>query len=400
MKKIYALALPALAITILSGCTAKKGSPYLMISEYIAGTNSDQAIEIYNDSDAEISLKDYSIGIYSVDDAKGSPKNRVSLEGTIAAKSTYVITNSDASTELANKANLKSATLSFYGKEGISLMYKNTDLDVIGALGYRNDNSNIAYVRKTWMTSPSTSFNTTTDYLYYQPTDAVNYLGEFKNSVTEEELLAGPKFTKDLLDIDFYSYTTSYKGAGGAIEVTLATHVNSTGGNVDGDTSYFYFPEEANVQEYMKDATYYSANGKYYGKVRYQEVDTPETQVQNNKVEEFGWPAKLNTAELQNNADHIYVQSNANASIVENYGRMLGFVFVTNGDDSTLVNFDTIKKGYSTASLVYNGYVKYKDCPYYNFFVTAEKYAKDNGKGLYGEQDPYWDYVNNKSKML
>ena len=48
MKKIYALALPALAITILSGCTAKKGSPYLMISEYIAGTNSDQAIEIYN----------------------------------------------------------------------------------------------------------------------------------------------------------------------------------------------------------------------------------------------------------------------------------------------------------------------------------------------------------------
>ena len=86
--------------------------------------------------------------------------------------------------------------------------------------------------------------------------------------------------------------------------------------------------------------------------------------------------------------------------MVENYGRMLGFVFVVKGNDSTLVNFDTIKHGYSTATLVFNGYIKYLDCPYYNFFVEAEKYAKENKLGLNGEVDPYWDYENNKSKML
>ncbi len=393
MKKKLLMMLPVFALTALSACSSAKASSDLMISEYISGDNYDKVIEIYNNGDTDIDLKDYHIGIYSVKDTAGAPTVKVALEGTIKAKSTFVVSNTQANSDILAVANQKSDTLSFGGKEGISLMFKETDLDVIGTLGVRNYNQGLAYVRKTWQTTPTTTFTSTTDYLYYNALDAVSYLGEFKNSVTEEDLLAGPKFVKDYLNTPFYEYTTAYFGTGGAVEVTLKE-------NIDGDTSYFYFPAEASVESYMKDITYVSSQGKYYGKVRYQEVDTPETQVHNNKVEEFGWPAKLNTAELQNNANHIYVQSNANESMVENYGRMLGFVFVTNGDDSTLVNFDTIKKGYSTASLVFNGYIKYKDCPYYNYFVTAKKYAEDNKLGLNGEKDPYWDYVNNKSKKL
>ena len=391
MKKIFVVALSALGLTILAGCNNNGASKDIMISEYIAGSDSNQAIEIYNNSDKEINLADYSIGIYAIKDKAGAPTTKVNLEGTIASKKTFVIVNKSADKELLDKADLKSETLSFGGKEGISLMHKDTDLDVIGSLGIRNQNMNLAFIRKTWMTTPSTKFNLTDDYLYYNPEDAVKYLGEFKNSVTKDDLLAGPKFVEDYLDIDFYEHVTSYTGTGGAVEVTLD-------GNIDGDTSYFIFPEEAHVNEYMKDL--YTRDGLYCGKVRYQEVDTPETQVQNKKVELFGWPAKLNTAKLQDEADHIYVQSNAKQAMVENYGRMLGFVFVVKGNDSTLVNFDTIKHGYSTATLVFNGYIKYLDCPYYNFFVEAEKYAKENKLGLNGEVDPYWDYENNKSKML
>ncbi len=390
MKKTVLLALSALGLTILAGCT-NNDNKNIMISEYIEGEESNQAIEIYNNSDKEIDLSTYSIGIYSIKDKAGSPTNKVSLEGKIAPKETFVIVNSKADNDLLDKANLKSGKLSFGGKEGISLMHKDTDLDVIGTLGIRNQNTDIAYIRKTWQTNPSSTFKLTDDYLYYNPEDAVKYLGEFKNSVTKDDLLAGPKFVNDYLEMDFYEHTTSYTGTGGAVEVTLD-------GNIDGDTSYFIFPEKAHVEEYMKDK--YVKDGLYGGKVRYQEVDTPETQVQNKKVELFGWPAKLNTAKLQDEADHIYVQSNAKQSMVENYGRMLGFVFVVKGNDSTLVNFDTIKHGYSTASLVFNGYMKYNDCPYYNYFVEADKYAKENKLGLNGEVDPYWDYENNKSKML
>lgn len=389
-KKLLAI-LPIFGLTLLSACTSKSND--LMISEYIAGSDNNQVIEIYNKGDKEIDLSNYSIGIYSVKDEAGNPKTKIDLKGKIAAKGTYVVSNSKASKTITDKADSTFDNFSFGGKEGISLMYKKEDLDVIGNLGKRNDNTNIAYVRKTWRTDASTTFNSTKDYLYYNPDDAVKYLGEFKNPVTEADLLAGPKFLKEYLDKDFYEYTTSYFGTGGAIEVDLIQ-------NIDGDTSIFAFPESAHVEKYMDNPSYNSSTKKYSGKVRYQEVDTPETQVQNNKVEEFGWPAKLNTAELQNKADHIYVQSNAKEAIVENYGRMLGFVFVTNGTNSTLVNFDTIKRGYSTANISFNGYICYKDCPYYNYFVEARAYAEENKLGLYGEKDPYWDYVNNKSKQL
>ncbi len=390
MKKILAM-LSLLLFLILTSCV--KLENYLIISEYIAGDNSNQAIEIYNSSDKDVDLNNYSIGIYSVKDSKGFPSVNVKLKGIIEAKKTFVVVNSNADDSFLEKADLKTNELSFGGKEGISLMKNNEDLDVIGNLGVRNYNSDLAFVRKTWRLTPSNTFNNTIDYLYYNPLTAINYLGEFINSVTLDELLEGPKFVDDYLDMDFYEITSSYVGTGGAIEVTLE-------GNIDGDTSYFYFPSKASVDKYMNSLTYNSKRGEYCGKVRYQEVDTPETQVQNNKVEEFGWPAKLNTAKLQNEADHIYVQSNAKEAMVENYGRMLGYVFVEKDGDSLMVNFDTIKKGYSTATLTYNGYVCYKDCPYYNYFVAARDYAIENNLGIYGEKDPYWDYINNKSKQL
>ena len=391
MKKTVLLALSALGLTILAGCT-NNDNKNIMISEYIEGEESNQAIEIYNNGTKEIDLSAYSIGIYSIKDKAGSPTNKVSLEGKIAPKETFVIVNSKANKDLLDKANLKSDKLTFGGKEGISLMHKDTDVDVIGTLGIRNQNTDIAYIRKTWETNPSSTFKLTDDYLYYNPEDAVKYLGEFKNSVTKDDLLAGPKFVEDYLNIDFYQHTTSYFGTGGAVEVTIKS-------NIDGDTTDFYFPDEANINEYAL-ASVYNSNGKYSVKVRYQDVDTPETQVQNQKVEEWGWPAKLNTAKLQDEADHIYVQSNTNQAIVENYGRMLGFVFVVNGNDSTLVNFDTIKHGYTPNRLEYNGDIKYKDCPYYNYFVEALNYAMNNKLGLFGEKDPEWDYENNKSKHL
>ncbi len=391
MKKKIVTLMSLFILSTVTACSNSKSSD-LMISEFISGDDYNKVVEIYNNSDKELDLKNYAIGIYNVKDSAGSPSLKVNLEGKIASKGTYVISNSKADSDILSKTNQKSDDLNFGGKEGISLMFKNEDLDSIGTLGARNQNQGMAYVRKTWMTTPSKVFNNTTDFLYYNAADAVKYLGEFTNSVTQEDLIAGPKFVNDYLNKEFYQYTTSYFGTGGAVEVKIKS-------NVDGDTTDFYFPTEANIEEYAKSCVY-NSNGKYSVKVRYQDVDTPETQVQNNKVEEWGWPAKLNTAKLQNEAEHIYVQSNTNKAIVENYGRMLGFVFVVSGNDSKLVNFETIKNGYTPNRLEFNGDIKYKDCPYYNYFVEALNYAMENKLGLYGQKDPYWDYTNNKSKQL
>ena len=70
MKKIFVVALSALGLTILAGCNNNGASKDIMISEYIAGSDSNQAIEIYNNSDKEINLADYSIAKKCVQSTK------------------------------------------------------------------------------------------------------------------------------------------------------------------------------------------------------------------------------------------------------------------------------------------------------------------------------------------
>lgn len=387
MKKIISLfAILLSSLIILSGCNDNDAAnSNIMISVYLEGTDDNKSIEIYNNSLEEIKLNNYSIGIFKIGN-KETPNINIKLSGILESKKCYVISNDKANSNILAKTNLKTADLSFGGIEGVALMYKDTVLDVIGSIGLRNQNSDITLVRKVDCTTPSTTFDQY-NYLRYG-LDNANYLGEFKNSVTPEELLQGPKFDKSYLDLPFYTTIPGLLGTGGALEVELFQ-------NVDGDTAYFVFPDSINIGSLVAKNNTITKNGVVAAKVRYQDIDTPESYSGN--IQEFGLVAKKYTSDLQTNADKIYVQTVKNDGLLCTYGRLMGYVFVEKDNDTTLVNFEVIKHGYSNIGFQYNEDMLYKDLPYYSYFLNAQLYAQKNKLGLYGEKDPNWDYKNNKS---
>ena len=384
MKKFINLVIIMLVLLFMNSCNNVKNE--LIITTYLEGTDNNQCIEIYNYTENEVNLKKYKIEIYGV---KDNIISTVNLSGKLAAKDCCVIVNSNASQELLEKADIKSDDLVFGGLEGIVLAYKGTRIDVVGTIGKRNDMRDRTLLRKVDMQEAKTKFDMY-DYIIYDK-DYFKYLGVYENSVTPEELLAGPKFISSYLEEDFMLKTdnASLLGGGGAVEVSLYK-------NVDGDTTYFIFPDELDIAYFVKPDNIIYTNGKPSTKVRYQDINTPETYTGN--IEEWGWPAKLYTAQLQNEADKIYVQSVLGDSLLCTFGRIMGYVFVEKGNDSVCVNFMIIKMGYSRVAVSTKMDLKYKDVPYYGYMSNAMLYAEREGLGLHGDVlDPYWDYVANKS---
>ena len=384
MKKLLSLIFMVFSIVMLNSCNEVKNE--LIITTYLEGTNDNQCIEIYNYSDKEVKLNNYSINIYGT---KDEIKSKVKLSGIVLPNECCVIVNSKASQELLDKADIKSDKLVFGGLEGIALAYKDAIVDVIGNIGKRNDMRDITYLRKVDMREPKTTFDMY-DYIIYDK-DYIKYLGVYENSVTPEELLEGPKFDLKYLEKEFILSTSgaSLMGSGGAVEVSLYR-------NVDGDTSYFIFPEELNIASFVNPDNIIYTNGMPSTKVRYQDINTPETFT--GGIEEWGWPAKLYTAKVQSEAEKIYVQSVLGDSLLCTYGRIMGYVFANKGEESVCINFMIIKQGYSRVAINTTRDLKYKDVPYYGYLNNAMIYAERNGLGLHGDSlDPYWDYTKNKS---
>ena len=304
------------------------------------------------------------------------------------AKDCFVISNSLADEALLSKSDLASEGLSFGGNEAVGLLCKNKLVDVVGTPGFRNVLKDKTLIRKVDMAEPKTTFDEY-DYINYC-IDEFDYLGEFVNSVTPEELLEGPKFDSSYLQEDFIlkTETVSKMGGGGAVEVKLQS-------NVDGDTAWFVFPDELNIETFVEKENIRYNGGLMSSKVRYQDINTPETYSGN--IMEFGWPAILYTAKVQSEAESIYIQSVKDDSLLCTYGRIMGYVFAEKDGDSICVNYMIILQGYSTIEVSKNYSLTYKDVPYYGYMYNAMLYAKRNQKGLWGEIDPYWDYILDKS---
>lgn len=86
MKKIL-LSVAFAAFTF--GAFAQTDCSELFISEYIVGSNNNRSLELYNPTDHSISLSGYKVGRFR--DGASNPM-LLQLSGTIASKSTYVIT--------------------------------------------------------------------------------------------------------------------------------------------------------------------------------------------------------------------------------------------------------------------------------------------------------------------
>lgn len=103
------------------------------ISEYVEGSSNNKALEIYNPADVALDLTGYSIKVFS--NGATTAGKTVPLTGTLAAKSTLVLTDTAAAAALAAKSNMTFGTSNFNGDDAIAL-YKGADLiDVFGQIG-------------------------------------------------------------------------------------------------------------------------------------------------------------------------------------------------------------------------------------------------------------------------
>lgn len=182
----------------------------VIISEYVEGSSYNKAIEIANLSSASVNLSNYALKKQT--NGSGSWSSALTLSGTLAPNSVYVICNSSASSSLKDKADLttSSSVMTFNGNDPVGLFENGTLVDIIG--NFSGGSSNFAkdqtMRRNASVTAASSSYNTSEWTSYAQNTFTnVGYLTgttsrTTKSTVTTNAITAVfPNPTADVLNI-------------------------------------------------------------------------------------------------------------------------------------------------------------------------------------------------------
>jgi endonuclease I len=183
----------------LNVTTAATGSTAtdLLFSEYIEGSSNNKALEISNATGAAINLSIYSIKKQT--NGAGAWSTGLSLTGTLNNGSKFTIVNSlmASSCYPISSANIStSATeMAFNGNDAVGLFKNGVLIDIIGTFngGTANFAADQTIRRKATVTSPTTTFNKTTQWDSYT-SDTCNNLGS--------RIVAKDSKTKTVLDID------------------------------------------------------------------------------------------------------------------------------------------------------------------------------------------------------
>ena len=108
----------------------------LFFSEYIEGSGYNKALEIYNPTGLNIDLAANQYDIQFYFNGSTSPGRTISLEGTMAVDSTFVLANGSADTAILITANQMDNGSWFNGDDAIVLRRDGIILDVIGQIGF------------------------------------------------------------------------------------------------------------------------------------------------------------------------------------------------------------------------------------------------------------------------
>lgn len=131
MKKIYLTLF--LALGLLSTVTAQCGD--LFFSEYVEGSSSNKALEIYNPTGATVNLTDYVV--YRYNNGSLTAVDSLFPQGTIATDDVFIIGNPSANASILGQSDT-THTITFYnGDDAILLINTSTGdtLDAIGEVG-------------------------------------------------------------------------------------------------------------------------------------------------------------------------------------------------------------------------------------------------------------------------
>lgn len=183
----------------LNVTTAATGSTAtdLLFSEYIEGSSNNKALEISNATGAAINLSIYSIKKQT--NGAGAWSTGLSLTGTLNNGSKFTIINSFMASSCypISSANLSTAAteMAFNGNDAVGLFKNGVLIDIIGTFngGTANFAADQTLRRKATVTSPTTTFNKTTQWDSYT-SDTCNNLGS--------RIVAKESKTETVLDID------------------------------------------------------------------------------------------------------------------------------------------------------------------------------------------------------
>lgn len=352
--------------TITPPVTHDPASDKLLITEINTGTTiANRAVEISNIGDEDINLLGYTIEVYR--SYSNISTESIPLAGVISAHSSYVIAYSGASIDIRNKAQLVTADYLNDGTFPVSLNYYEEVIDCVGMIGFNYDFAkNAVLVRKQEYFVQSQTFD---DYKWVRyPTNSIYTLGNY-DCVSDEILSKGPKLSQE----DFLKpfCTSADNGTGGVIKVTLSW-------TSDGDTTGFNYG-----YDYSEFDVYGSLSTRYYG------VNTPEIAHSAGEVSDpYGDEAKEFTNAILRSSRSFLVQSVNGYNIHETYGRMLGYVWVSdksnpNPEDYQLLNFLIVRNGFSHPAFLnrsadYNSLMTYQGVSFVEYLFDAENYAAYN----------------------
>jgi endonuclease I len=163
----------------------------LLFSEYIEGSSNNKALEIANNTGSSVSMSIYTIKKQT--NGAGSWSTGLALSGTLSSGNKYVIVNSSISSTcfLTSAANISTTAteLTFNGNDAVGLFKNGVLIDIIGTFsgGTANFAADVTLRRKSTVTSPTTTFNLSSQWDSYT-TDTCNNLASKMARPVEEEI--------------------------------------------------------------------------------------------------------------------------------------------------------------------------------------------------------------------
>ncbi|KUJ60711.1 endonuclease I [Flavobacteriaceae bacterium CRH] len=165
----------------------------LLFSEYIEGSGNNKALEIANNTGSSVSLSAYTIKKQT--NGAGAWSTGLALSGTLTTGSKYVVVNSSISSTCfsTSAANISTTAteLTFNGNDAVGLFKNGVLIDIIGTFsgGTANFAVDVTLRRKSTVTSPTTTFNLSSQWDSYT-TDTCNNLASKMAKPVEEEIVA------------------------------------------------------------------------------------------------------------------------------------------------------------------------------------------------------------------
>ncbi|MFB3388097.1 endonuclease [Flavobacterium sp. LAR06] len=165
----------------------------LLFSEYIEGSSNNKALEIANNTGNSVSLSAYTIKKQT--NGAGSWSTGLALSGTLTTGSKFVIVNSSISSACfsTSAANISTTAteLTFNGNDAVGLFKNGVLIDIIGTFsgGTANFAADVTLRRKSTVTSPSTTFNLSSQWDSYTTDTCNNLASKMAQPIEEEEIV-------------------------------------------------------------------------------------------------------------------------------------------------------------------------------------------------------------------